>query len=120
MIKDFEGKVAVITGGASGIGRSLACSFAKRGSKIVIADVNKETLDETAQELENIGSEVLSVITDVSDREEVSHLAEASYERFGNVNILCNNAGVSSTGSFSLNYSLGISKNFTDKEKNKK
>jgi len=102
MIKDFEGKVAVITGGASGIGRSLACSFAKRGSKIVIADVNKETLDETAQELENIGSEVLSVITDVSDREQVSHLAEASYERFENVNILCNNAGVSSTGPLRL------------------
>ena len=102
MIKDFEGKVAVITGGASGIGRSLACSFAKRGCKIVIADVNKETLDETAQELENIGSEVLSVITDVSDREQVSHLAEASYERFENVNILCNNAGVSSTGPLRL------------------
>ena len=102
MIKDFEGKVAVITGGASGIGRSLARSFAKRGCKIVLADVNKETLDETAQELEKIGSEVLSVITDVSNREQVSHLAEVSYNHFGNVNILCNNAGVSSIGPFRL------------------
>ncbi|MBY9019580.1 MAG: SDR family NAD(P)-dependent oxidoreductase [Candidatus Lokiarchaeota archaeon] len=96
MIKDFEGKVAVITGGASGIGRSLARSFAKRGCKIVLADVNKETLDKTAQELRKTGSEVLVMITDVSDREQVSRLAEASYDRFGKVNILCNNAGVSS------------------------
>ena len=98
MIKDFKGKVVVITGGASGIGRSLARSFAKRGCKLVLADVNKEALDETARELKKFGSEVLTVITDVSDREQVSRLAEASYERFGNVNILCNNAGVSSTG----------------------
>ena len=102
MIKDFKGKVAVITGGASGIGRSLARSFAKRGCNIVIADVNKDALDETAQELEKFGSEVLTVITDVSDREQVSRLAEASYDRFGNVNILCNNAGVSTAGPFRL------------------
>ena len=102
MIKDFKGKVAVITGGASGIGRSLARSFAKRGCNIVLADINKETLDETSQELKKFGSEVLTVITDVSDREQVSRLAEATYERFGNVNILCNNAGVSSTGPLRL------------------
>ena len=102
MIKDFEGKVAVITGGASGIGRSLARSFAKRGCKIVLADVNKETLDKTTQELRKTGSEVLVMITDVSDREQVSRLAEASYDRFGKVNILCNNVGVSSSNPLQL------------------
>lgn len=98
MIKDFEGKVAVITGGASGIGCGLAHAFAKRGMKIVLADINKESLDEVSQELQEIGAEVLTVITDVSDHEQVSHLADVSYERFGCVNILCNNAGVGTGG----------------------
>jgi len=98
MIKDFEGKVAVITGGASGIGRGFAHAFAKRGMKIVLADINKESLDEVSQELQEIGAEVLTVITDVSDHEQVAHLADVSYERFGCVNILCNNAGIGTSG----------------------
>ena len=98
MIKDFEGKVAVITGGASGIGRGFAHAFAKRGMKIVLADINKESLDEVSQELQEIGVEVLTVITDVSNHEQVAHLADVSYERFGCVNILCNNAGVGMSG----------------------
>ncbi len=80
MIKDFEGKVAVITGGASGIGRGLAHVFAKRGMKIVLADIDKESLDKVSQELEEIDAGVLTVITDVSDREQVAHLADVSYE----------------------------------------
>ena len=98
MIKDFEGKVTVITGGASGIGRGLAHVFAKRGMKIVLADIDKESLDKVSQELEEIDAEVLTVITDVSDREQVAHLADVSYEHFGHVNILCNNAGVGAGG----------------------
>jgi len=94
MIKEFEGKVAVVTGGASGIGRGLAHAFAKRGMKIVLADIDKDALDKVSQELRDIGVEVMSVITDVSDREQVAHLADVSYDRFGSVNLLCNNAGV--------------------------
>ena len=102
MIKEFEGKVAVITGGASGIGRGLAHAFAKRGMKIVLADIDKDALDIVSQEIKDIGVEVMSVITDVSDREQVAHLADVSYERFGQVNILCNNAGVGRGGIISL------------------
>jgi len=114
MIKDYEGKVAVITGAASGIGRGLAHGFAKRGMKIVLADIDKENLDKVAKELEEIGTEVMTQITDVSDPEQVAHLADISYKRFGSVNILCNNAGVGGAGRISLitlenwNWTLGV------------
>ena len=98
MIKDFEGKVAVITGGASGIGLGLATVFAKRGMKLVLADINKEALDKVAKEFSDKNIEVLTVITDVSDPEQVAHLADASYERYGHVDILCNNAGIGTEG----------------------
>ncbi len=97
-MKNFKGKVVVITGGASGIGRGLAFGFAKRGMKIVLADIDEENLDKVAKELEEFGTEVMTQITDVSDPEQVAHLAEVSYERFGSVNILCNNAGVAGGG----------------------
>jgi len=102
MIKDFGGKVAVITGAASGIGRGLAYGFAKQGMNIVLADIDKENLVKVAKELEEIGIEVMTQLTDVSDPEQVAQLADASYKRFGTVNILCNNAGVGGAGSISL------------------
>ena len=94
MIKEFKGKIVVITGGASGIGHGLAHAFAKRGCKIVLADIDEKALEKVSKELSEIGAEVMTEITDVSDPEQVAHLADASYERFGLVNILCNNAGV--------------------------
>jgi short-subunit dehydrogenase len=100
---NFKGKVVVITGGASGIGRGLAVGFAKRGMKIVLADIDKENLDKVANELEKeFNTEVMTQITDVSDPEQVADLAEVSYERFGSVNILCNNAGVGGGGPLRL------------------
>ena len=102
MIKDFGGKAAVITGAASGIGRGLAYGFAKQGMNIVLADIDKENLVKVAKELEEIGIEVMTQLTDVSDPEQVAQLVDASYKRFGTVNILCNNAGVGGAGSISL------------------
>ncbi len=96
MIKDFKGKVAVITGAGSGIGRSLAHAFAKRGMKIVIADIIEDRLNSVSQELEKMGAEVLSMVIDVSNRDNLNKLANTTFERFGKVNILCNNAGVGS------------------------
>ena len=94
MIKEFEGKVAVITGGASGIGLGLAKVFAKRGMKLVLADIDKIALDKVSKNFKEKKVEVLSMVVDVSDPEQVAHLAEESYEYFGRVNILCNNAGI--------------------------
>ena len=71
MIKDFNGKVAVITGGASGIGLGLANTFAKRGMKLVLADINKEALDKVSKEFSDKNVEVMTVITDVSDPEQL-------------------------------------------------
>jgi NAD(P)-dependent dehydrogenase (short-subunit alcohol dehydrogenase family) len=95
---DFQGKVAVVTGGGSGIGRALAHGFAKRGARIVLADIEKPALDSVASELERAGSEVLALRVDVADARQVTSLAESAYEAFGEVNVLCNNAGIACGG----------------------
>ena len=94
MIKDFKGKVAVVTGAAHGIGRSLSKVFVKRGMKVVLADIKEEALDEVAYELKKNSDNVLVKVTDVSDPDQVKELSDFSYEHFENVNILCNNAGI--------------------------
>ena len=95
---DYQGKVAVVTGGGSGIGRSLAHAFAKRGARIVLADIEKPALDTVAGELERAGSEVLALRVDVADPRQVTQLAESVYEAFGAAHVLCNNAGVAGGG----------------------
>ncbi len=97
-MQEFEGKVAVITGSASGIGRGMAGCFAQAGMKVVLADIEAEPLREAEQELRDSGAEVLAVQTDVSKRESVDALAARAVERFGGVHVLCNNAGVSGGG----------------------
>ncbi len=96
-MKDLKGKVAVITGAASGIGAGLARAFADEGMKLVIADIEADRLATVAKELEAKGAEVVSQVTDVSRKDQVIALADLAYEHFGAVHVLCNNAGV--TGS---------------------
>ena len=95
---DFDGKVAVVTGGASGIGLALAERLAGRGAKIVLADVEQRALAEAATKLRETGVDVLAVPTDVSSKEQVDALAASAIGHFGQVNIVCNNAGVGSRG----------------------
>ena len=97
-MQEFEGRVAVVTGAASGIGRGMANSFARAGMKLVLADIEVEPLRAAERELVAGGSEVLAVETDVGRRESVDALAEAALVRFGAVHVLCNNAGVSGGG----------------------
>lgn len=97
-MKEFQGKVAVITGGASGIGRAMAERFAEEGMRIVLADVEQSALDKTAAEMKAEGAEVLSVLCDVSKAEDVERLAKETVEAFDTVHILCNNAGVGTGG----------------------
>jgi NAD(P)-dependent dehydrogenase (short-subunit alcohol dehydrogenase family) len=90
----FEGRVAVVTGAGSGIGRALARRAAGEGMRVVIADVEVNALEETAAEVETAGAEVVVAPTDVSRPGQVDALAGLAYERFGAVHLLCNNAGV--------------------------
>jgi NAD(P)-dependent dehydrogenase (short-subunit alcohol dehydrogenase family) len=95
---DFAGRVAVITGAASGIGRGLARHAAREGMRVVLADVEAPALDEAVTEAASLGAETLGVRTDVSREADVRALADAAYGRFGAVHLLCNNAGVFQAG----------------------
>ncbi len=93
-MKEFQGKVAVVTGAASGIGRALAERCVKEGMKVVLADIEEKALARASQELDAAGGNVLAVRTDVSKAEDVAELARKTLERYGAVHLLFNNAGV--------------------------
>lgn len=95
MIPDLEGKTAVITGAGSGIGRALAVRCSAEGMKVVASDVEETALGETVG---LCGEEAVGVPCDVADAEAVERLAERSYETFGDVHLVCNNAGVFQAG----------------------
>ncbi|SRR5579884_3270034 len=94
-MKDFQNKVAVVTGAASGIGRALAEKSATLGMKIVLADVEEPVLKQTEAELKASGAEVISLRTDVSQAGDVEALANLAFTTYGAVHLLFNNAGVS-------------------------
>jgi NAD(P)-dependent dehydrogenase (short-subunit alcohol dehydrogenase family) len=98
MMKDFQNKVAVITGGASGFGREFASIGARLGMKLVLADVQQDALDKAKAELEAQGAQVLAMRCDVRHAEQVQALADATMEKFGAVHLVFNNAGVGSGG----------------------
>ena len=97
-MKDFRGKVAVITGGASGLGREFANTAAQLGMKLVLADVQAKALEHATEELLDGGAEVLSMVCDVSKASHVQELADSAMARFGAVHLVFNNAGVGSGG----------------------
>lgn len=91
---DFKGRVAVVTGGGSGIGAAMAQAFAKLGSKIVLADVDQAGMERVAGEIRRAGGEAIAVATDVTNLAEVTRLADRTIDAFGAAHIVCNNAGV--------------------------
>lgn len=93
-MQSFEGKVAVVTGAASGIGAGLAARFAREGMRVVLADVERGPLDATTAALAATGASVLAVPTDVAQAEDVQALADRTWDTFGGCDVLCNNAGV--------------------------
>jgi NAD(P)-dependent dehydrogenase (short-subunit alcohol dehydrogenase family) len=97
-MKVFKDRVAVITGGASGLGRAMALRFAREGVKVVLADIEKEALSKTEKEFKDAGYSVLAVRTDVANGRDVEALADKAFKTFGGVHILCNNAGVAPGG----------------------
>lgn len=97
-VEDLRGKVAVVTGGASGIGRALAHAFAAEGMKVVLADRDEPRMRAVEAELAEGGTEVLPVVCDTSLEHSVEALAQTTLERFGAAHLLCNNAGVVGKG----------------------
>jgi NAD(P)-dependent dehydrogenase (short-subunit alcohol dehydrogenase family) len=95
---ELMGRVAVVTGGASGIGLAIAERFAAEGMHLAIADIEQDALDAAAKQLGDTGAEVLAVRTDVSQADEVDELAERVRDRFGAFHVVCNNAGVGGHG----------------------
>lgn len=97
-IKDFRGKVVVVTGAGSGIGKASALAFASEGAKLVLSDVSEERLKEVAEKIGEKSAVVLIKKADVSDKKQVEELASFVIKEFGRVDILHNNAGVAVGG----------------------
>ena len=95
-MKEFGGKVAVVTGGGQGIGRALVERFTDEGMKAVLADVVPALVEQTTTELRDQGRDVVGVVTDVTSLESVEALRDATLEAFGAVHVVCNNAGIGS------------------------
>jgi NAD(P)-dependent dehydrogenase (short-subunit alcohol dehydrogenase family) len=93
-MEELAGRTAVITGAGSGMGKAFALRLAAEGMAIVAADIQPDALAATVAELTAAGHQVAGIATDVADPDSVQRLADAAYERFGAVHLLCNNAGV--------------------------
>jgi NAD(P)-dependent dehydrogenase (short-subunit alcohol dehydrogenase family) len=93
-MKEFKGKVAVINGASGSIGRALAERCAKEGMKVIIADIDKKSLDQTEKDLKAAGASVLAVKTDVSKADDLEALAKKTIDTFGAVHLLCNTGGI--------------------------
>ena len=97
-MRDLAGRVAVVTGGASGIGRGMAERFAASSMRVVVADVEEPPLHETVQSITGSGGEAIGVVCDVSSWPAVEALRDACTDAFGPADVLCNNAGVAGRG----------------------
>jgi NAD(P)-dependent dehydrogenase (short-subunit alcohol dehydrogenase family) len=97
-VDQLKGKVAVVTGGGSGIGRALALALAREGARVVVADLDEPAMGGVIREARSHGVDALAVRTDVTDLGQVQALAERAWSTFGAVHVLCNNAGVAAWG----------------------
>jgi len=97
-MRELAGRTAFVTGGASGIGFALGAAFAQAGMKVMLADIETDALAEAVKSLHEFGPNVRGVACDVADPVSVERAAKASYQAFGNVHVVCNNAGVAAAG----------------------
>jgi NAD(P)-dependent dehydrogenase (short-subunit alcohol dehydrogenase family) len=98
IMRELAGKTAFVTGGASGIGFALGRAFAEAGMKVMLADIETDALSAAVKSLHNVGPEVRGLICDVGDPASVERAAKTAYDTFGNVHVVCNNAGVAAAG----------------------
>jgi NAD(P)-dependent dehydrogenase (short-subunit alcohol dehydrogenase family) len=97
-MREFNGRTAFVTGGASGIGLALGQSFAKAGMKVMLADVETGALEHAVAGLRDVGADVRGIHCDVADAGSVERAAQAAFDAFGHVHVVCNNAGVAAAG----------------------
>jgi NAD(P)-dependent dehydrogenase (short-subunit alcohol dehydrogenase family) len=97
-VLELSGRTAVVTGGASGIGRALALAFTRAGARVVVADLDEPGMADVVSTVHAMGGQALAVRTDVSELAQVQALAERAFATFGKVHVLCNNAGVALWG----------------------
>ncbi|MEK7120690.1 MAG: SDR family NAD(P)-dependent oxidoreductase, partial [Patescibacteria group bacterium] len=93
-IMDLSGKVAIVTGGAMGIGLGIVYRLAEAGASVVIADMNKTVMDEAVEKIKEKGWKAVGVEVDVSDAKQVANMVETAISTYGGVDILVNNAGI--------------------------
>src|SRR6202158_5551121 len=98
IMRELAGKTAFVTGGASGIGFALGAAFAQAGMKVMLADIETGALAGGVESLHDFGPNIRGVACDVADSASVERAAKASCEAFGNVHVVCNNAGVAAAG----------------------
>ena len=97
-MRELAGKTAFVTGGAAGIGLALGRAFAQSGMKVMLADIEMDALRAAVKSLQEISPDIRGTICDVADAESVERAAQAAFEAFGNVHVVCNNAGVAAGG----------------------
>src|SRR4029434_3747097 len=97
-MRDFAGKTAFVTGGAEGIGLALGRAFAQAGMKVMLADIEADALQAAVKSLQEISPDISGTSCDVADAASVERAAQASFDAFGRVHVVCNNAGVAAGG----------------------
>lgn len=102
----MKNKVALVTGAATGIGRDTAIAFARKGARVVISDIKEKELKKTAELIKKEGGEVLSVKADISKEDEVRNLIQKATDKFGRLDIACNNAGIGGESAATGDYSI--------------
>lgn len=90
----LQGKTAVITGSASGMGKEMALLFAKEGAQVIVADINEASVNEVVQQITSAGGQAIGVVTNVTKEEDVSRMIDTAIENYGKLDILVNNAGI--------------------------
>jgi len=97
-MREFAGKTAFVTGGAGGIGLALGRAFAQAGMKVMLADIEADALQAAVKSLQEISPDISGTVCDVADAASVERAAQASFDAFGRVHVVCNNAGVAAGG----------------------